>query len=468
MPKRSSERRKRLPANWPASLAQVNLDAAGVDIGAESHWVAVPCDRAEPCVREFKAFTADLQDLADWLKACKVRTVAMESTSVYWIPLFELLEQRGFEVLLVDPHGLKTVPGRKTDVLDCQWIQQLHTYGLLRGAFRPDEQICSLRAYLRQRAMLVQYTSQHIQHMQKALSQMNLKLQQVVADINGVTGLRIIRAILAGQRDPQTLAQLRHGRCQHDEATIARALEGTYRPEHLFELQQALELYDVYQQKIADCDSQIQTCLKRLASRTDQPLPPTDAPGGKQKQAAKGPGFDVRSELWRISGVDLTRIDGIDSYTALKILSELGPDLVKRFPTCRQFTSWLGLCPGNKISGGKQLSGRTKPCANRVAAALRVAACCLWRSKSYLGAYLRRMKGRLGAPKAITATAHKLARLIYTLLKHGQQYLDLGQDHYEQQYQQRVLHNLVRRADELGYQLVPVAAAEAKAKATGS
>jgi hypothetical protein len=287
---------------------------------------------------------------------------------------------------------------------------------------------------------------------------MNLKLQQVVADISGATGLRIIRAIVGGQRDAQALAQLRDGRCQHDEATIARALEGTYRTEHLFELQQALELYEVYQQKIAVCDQQIQACLKTFANRTDEPLPPTDRSSGKHQRARTGPGLEMRSELWRISGVDLTRIDGIDSHTALKILSELGPDLVKQFPSSRQFASWLGLCPGNKISGGKRLSGRTKPCANRVAAALRLAASGLWRSKSYLGAYLRRMKGRLGAAKAVTATAHKLARLIYTLLKHGQQYLDLGQDHYEQQYQQRVLRNLVRRADELGYQLVPIAA----------
>jgi len=455
---KSSKRRAGLPTDWPASQAQECLDAAGVDVGAESHWVAVPPDRDERPVREFKAFTADLQALGEWLKACGVRTVAMESTGVYWIPLFELLEQQGFEVLLVDPHGLKSVPGRKTDVLDCQWLQQLHTYGLLRGAFRPDGQVCGLRAYLRQRAMLVQYASQHIQHMQKALTQMNLKLQQVVADISGATGLRIIRAIVGGQRDAQALAQLRDGRCQHDEATIARALEGTYRTEHLFELQQALELYEVYQQKIAVCDQQIQACLKTFANRTDEPLPPTDRSSGKHQRARTGPGLEMRSELWRISGVDLTRIDGIDSHTALKILSELGPDLVKQFPSSRQFASWLGLCPGNKISGGKRLSGRTKPCANRVAAALRLAASGLWRSKSYLGAYLRRMKGRLGAAKAVTATAHKLARLIYTLLKHGQQYLDLGQDHYEQQYQQRVLRNLVRRADELGYQLVPIAA----------
>lgn len=458
MSSKSSKPRPGLPADWPASLAQVNLDAAGIDVGAESHWVAVPADRDERPVREFPAFTADLQALAAWLKTCGVRTVAMESTGVYWIPLFELLEQQGFEVLLVDPHGLKSVPGRKTDVLDCQWLQQLHTYGLLQGAFRPDGQVCGLRAYLRQRAMLVQYASQHIQHMQKALTQMNLKLQQVVSDISGATGLRIIRAIVGGQRDPQALAKLRDGRCQHDEATIARALEGTYRAEHLFELQQALELYEVYLQKIGVCDQQIQACLKTFASRTDEPLPPTDRSAGKHPRAGSGPGLEMRSELWRISGVDLTRIDGIDSHTALKILGELGPDLVRQFPTSRQFASWLGVCPGNKISGGKRISGRTKPCANRVAAALRLAASGLWRSKSYLGAYLRRMKGRLGAAKAVTATAHKLARLIYTLLKHGQQYLDLGQEHYEQQYQQRVLRNLLRRADELGYQLVPIAA----------
>jgi transposase len=250
------------------------------------------------------------------------------------------------------------------------------------------------------------------------------------------------------------LAKLRDYRCKHDEATIARALEGTYRSEHLFELQLAVELYDVYQQKIAACDQQIQACLQTFSSQTDEPPPSPDP--RKRKRKSEGSDAGIRSELWRISGVDLTRIDGIDSYTALKILSELGPDMVEQFPTARHFASWLGLCPGNKVSGGKRLSSRTKPCANRVATALRLAAATLWRSQSYLGAYLRRMKGRLGAPKAITAAAHKLARLVYTLLKHGQSYVDLGQDYYERQYQQRLLRNLTRRADELGYQLVPI------------
>jgi len=436
----------------PRELQQINLNAAGVDIGAASHYVAVPEGRDPDgqTVRTFGAFTPDLAALADWLTRCGIETVAMESTGVYWIPLFELLTTRGFEVKLVDPRQLKHVPGRKTDVLDCQWIQQLHTFGLLAAAFRPTDQICVLRSYLRQRAMLVSYAAQHIQHMQKALEQMNLKLAHVVSDIAGLTGLAIIRAIIAGERDPRALARLRDRRCKADEATIARALEGTWRQEHLFELRQAVELRDFYHQQVAACDAEIEAQLGRFEDKSGgQPLA---GPARRPQGGRRAPSFDARPPLHRLTGIDLTRIDGIDGPTALKVIAEIGLDMT-RWPTEKHFASWLGLAPGSKVSGGKRLSGRTKPSASRAAAALRLAASSLHHSRSALGAFYRRLRGRLGAPKAITATAHKLARLIYAMLRFGTEYVDRGQDYYEQRYQSRVISHLMRRAQELGYTL---------------
>jgi transposase len=436
----------------PPELRRVNLNAAGVDVGAGSHYVAVPGGRdPEGCdVRAFGAFTADLYALADWLTRCGIETVAMESTGVYWIPLFELLSARGLDVRLVDPRQLKRVPGRKTDVLDCQWIQQLHTFGLLAAAFRPDDQICVLRSYLRQRAMLVTYAAQHIQHMQKALELMNLKLAHVVRDIAGLTGRAIIRAILAGERDARTLATLRDPRCKADEATIARSLEGTWRPEHLFELRQALELVEFYQKQIAACDHEIEAQLTRFADQSGgQPLADT---GRRRKARRTALSFDARQHLHRLTGVDLTRIDGIDAPTALKVVAEIGLDMT-RWPTEKHFASWLSLAPGSKVSGGKQSSGRTKPSASRAAAALRLAASSLYHSQSALGAFHRRLKARLGAPKAITATAHKLARLIYRMLRFGTDYVDRGQEYYERRYHNRVVSNLMRRAQKFGYTL---------------
>jgi transposase len=357
----------------------------------------------------------------------------MESTGVYWIPLFELLAARGFEVRLVDPRQLRNVPGRKSDVLDCQWIQQLHTFGLLAAAFRPDDQICVLRSYLRQRARLVTYAAHHVQHVQKALEQMNVKLARVVSDITGVTGRRILRAVLDGERDPRVLARLRDRRCQHDEETIARSLEGTWRAEHLFALWQ------------------IEVCLGGFADQTaGHPLP---AKPRTTKPNRTAPTFDVRTHLYRLTGVDLTRIDGIDAPTALKVVAETGLDM-RRWPSDKHFASWLTLAPGTKVSGGKTLSGRTKPSASRAAAALRLAAGSLHHSKSALGAFFRRLKTRLGAPKAITATAHKLARLIYRMLRCGTDYVDQGQAYYERRYQTRVLSTLSRRAHALGYTLI--------------
>lgn len=435
-----------------AQLERLNWDAAGIDIGATSHYVAVPADRDEQPVREFSAFTADLERLADWLQQCGIRTVAMESTGVYWIPLFELLEHRGFEVLLVNAHHVKNVPGRKTDVLDCQWLQELHTFGLLRGAFRPDEPMCVLRAYLRQRANLVRYAGMHIQHMQKALNQMNLHLHHVVSDITGVTGLTIIRAILAGERDPQVLAQHRDRRCRQSVETIANALHGSWRKEHLFALRQAVELFDFYQQQLAQCDAEIARVLAHLAPATDQDAPPAVR---VQKIDRNTPRIDgLREQLFRLVGVDLTRIDGLNPHSVLKILSEIGTDM-SRWPSAKHFCSWLGLSPGNKVSGGKRIGkAKTTPSANRAAAALRMAAQGLSNAHSALGGYLRRQKARLGSPKAITATAHKLASILYSMIANKREYDPPEVNYYDVQYRQRVLANLKRRADQLGFDLI--------------
>lgn len=450
------------PSRSPAILP-VHPDSAGIDIHSEFHFVAVPEDRDPQPVRKFEAFTDGLHALADWLQKCGIKTVAMESTGVYWIPLYEYLQTRGFDVRLVDPRKLKSVPGRKSDVSDCQWLQRLHTYGLLAAAFRPDEQTCVLRAYMRQRAMLVESGAQQIQHMQKALTQMNVKLEKVLADITGLTGLAIIDAILGGDRDPLQLAKLRHERCHNDAATIARALVGEWREEHLFALRQARDLYRTLQGLIAECDVQVQTAVKNLPDR-DPPGPASEAlPKAKTKRRQKGGlRFEAQALLEQKAGIDLTRIDGIDSHTALKIISETGVDM-SRWPTMKQFVSWLTLCPDNRESAGRRKSGHTRRSTNRVAAALRMVANSLHHSKSALGAYLRRMKASVGAPKAITATAHKLAQMVYRALKYGMKYIDPGQDWYEKEYQERVLKSLTRRARDLGYQLVPAVAAAAAA-----
>src|ERR671932_127084 len=335
MSRRNSAPRPDTPS-LPAPLPHLNLNAAAIDIGSTSHFVAVPEGRDTVSVREFATFTAELHRLADWLAQCGVDTVVRESTGVYWIPVFELLEQRGFTVLLVDAHHVKNVSGRKSDVLDCQWLQQRHTYGLLNGAFRPADQIVVLRSYLRQRAMLVQYASAHIQHMQKALQQMNVLLHQVVADITGVTGLKIIHAILEGEREPQRLARLRDSRCKHSVAVIAQSLAGNYRPEHLFALQQAVTLYETYQAQIVACDQQIEQYLATFSPVTLEP-PPTPA---KPRQRTGNPfHFDAHAHVYRLTGVDLTRIDGIDAATALTVVREISTDM-SRWQTVKQFTSW--------------------------------------------------------------------------------------------------------------------------------
>lgn len=449
--KKARNRAVRAP-KLPKSLQQVNLNAAGVDCGATEHYVAVPEDRDSQPVRKFGTFTADLVALVNWLVQCGVDTVAMESTGVYWIPLYEMLDAHGIKCFVVDPRRLKNVPGRKSDVLDCQWIQQLHTFGLLQASFRPSDDICVLRSYMRQRNNHVRYAGQHIQHMEKALEQMNVKLTEVIADIAGVTGLTIIDAILNGERDPKKLAAMRDDRCKNSEETIALALDGNWRKEHLFALRQALELFRFYHEKISQLDEQTESYLKtfpdKSAGKIAQPKP-------KQSTKRNVPHYDVQQNVLQLCGVDLTTLDGFHSgYNALELISEIGID-VSPWPTEKHFASWTGLCPGIKKTGGRWLSGARPKNASRAARILRMAAYTLMRSKSALGAYLRRMKARKGAPKAITATAHKLARIVYRMLKYGKSYTDIGMERYEQKYRDRVLKNLANRAAEMGYVLVP-------------
>lgn len=434
-----------------AALALTHPNAAGIDIGSTSHYVAVPADRDDEPVREFRSFTADLGHLADWLRACGVETVAMESTGVYWIPLFELLEARGFKVFLVNARHVKNVAGRKSDVLDCQWLQQLMSYGLLQGAFRPVDDVVALRSFVRQRATLLRSQARHVQHMQKALTQMNVQLANVISDVVGVTGMKILRAVLAGERDGRVLAQLKDARIRASKETIALSLQGNWREEHLFALKQAVALYDFYDLQLTECEAAIEAQLKQLSRHNEEPQPTT-----KRSHTRNAPKFDLRTRLFKMCGVDLTRIDGIDVTTALTVMSEIGTDL-SRFPSVKHFTAWLGLCPGTRITGGKVLSGRTRRCANRAAQALKLAAAALRSSKSALGAYYRRLCARMDKAKAVTAAAHKLARLVYTMLTKGEEYVDQGQDYFEERYRERVLRNITQRAAKLGMTLVPAA-----------
>jgi len=432
-------------------LSPVHPNAAAIDIGATMHVAAVGPDCDKQPVRTFQTFTADLHRLADWFAQCGVKTVVMESTGVYWIPIYEILEQRGFKVMLVNARDAKHVPGRKTDVSDAQWLQRLHEYGLLRPSFQPQAEMAGLRAYLRQRERLLDYAAAHIQHMQKALTQMNLQLHHVVSDITGVTGMRIIRAIVAGERDPAILASYRDVRCHASVETVRQALVGNDREEHIFALTQALELYDVYQAKVAACDGRIEAVLARLKQSA---VPPTEKlPAARHKtRQPNGPAFEVRGALHAILGVDLTQIHGLGPYLALKLVGECGTNL-SAWPTAKHFTSWLGLAPHNKISGGKVLSSKTRRTSNRAATLLRLAAITVGRTDTALGAFYRRLSGRVGKAKAVTATARKIAVLFYNTLRHGMSYADPGASYYEDRYRQRVLSNLQRRAKSMGFVL---------------
>src|SRR5438094_6903878 len=450
-PHRRPQRKQ--PASGPSLLERLNPNAAGIDCGSAMHYVAVAPDRDATPVRAFTTFTTDLHRLADWLTACGVTTVAMESTGVYWIPLYEILEAQGLDVVLVNARHVKNVPGRKTDVVDCQWLQELHSVGLLRGSFRPTAAIAALRAYLRHRETLVQSATTHVQRMQKALVQMNLQLPIVISDITGVTGLRIVRDIIAGQTDPHALAQHRDYRCQASAAEITAALTGHYRPEHVFVLQQNLELFDTYQHQLAACDAAIEAHVLTLAAQA--PTPASPAPPARTRNTPRNnePRFETRRPLHQLTGVDLTQIDAIGPYSALRLLSEIGTDM-SRWPTEKHFTSWLTLAPRNKISGGRLLSSLTQPSANRAAAILRMASINLGRSDTALAAFYRRLAYRVGKAKAITATARKLAILVYRTLRDGLAYQDPGAAPYDAQHRVRVLYRLRQRAAHLGFPLL--------------
>lgn len=436
-------------------LKMVNPAAAAIDIGSTMHMAAVNPAACETPVRAFGTFTQDLHDLADWFKACGVTSVAMESTGVYWIPAFEVLEARGFEVILVNARYAKNVPGRKTDVSDAGWLRQLHSYGLLRGSFRPEAKI----AYLRQRERLVEYAAAHIQHMQKALMEMNLQLHHVVSDIIGATGMRIIRAIVAGERDPEVLAAFRDIRCHSSIEVIKAALVGNDRDEHIFALSQSLDLYDFYQVKIEDCDRKLEAAIAALTVKAPGDVAALPEARIKRKQV-NAPSFDVRAALYGVLGTDLTQIHGLGPSLALKLVAECGTDL-QAWKSAKHFTSWLCLAPGNKISGGKLLSSRTRRSSSRAAALLRLAATTIGRSDTALGAFYRRLSFRIGKQKAVTATARKIAVLFYNAVRFGMTCRDPGAAAYEERHRSRVLANLQRRAKTLGFALAPLPNTEA-------
>jgi transposase len=446
--KRNRARSSRV-RNASTDLRIIHPRAAGIDIGNQSHYVAVHPEAdldGEP-VRRFDCFTADLQRLAAWLKQCNVHTVAMQSTGVYWIPLFDILEAEGFEVYLVNPRQTRNLPGRKSDVQECQWLLKLHTHGLLQNSFHPAGEVRCLRTLWRQRTDHVRAAGRCVQRIQKSLTQMNLQLHNV-SNIAGLTGMAIIRAIVAGQRDPEQLAALSHPRIEASREQIAASLHGNWREDLLFVLKQELAMFDAYQQRIGECDRELEKQLKPLPTAA---RPASTAPVSHKRQRAQGnaPSFDLRAELRRICGVDLTRIDGIDVMNAQTILSEVGWDM-SPWKTEGHFASWLGLCPNNRISGDKILGRATKRVPSKAATAFRMAAYALLRSQSYLGAQFRRLRSRLGSAKAITAMAHRLARLVYRLLKYGQDYVDRGTADYEQRYRQQQIKQLRKKASQLG------------------
>jgi transposase len=448
MAKQSHRRCDQLPVLHP--------DAAGIDVGASELFVAVGADRDPQPVRRFPTFTQDLRALADWLQRCGVRSVAMESTSVYWIPIYQILEARGLEVCLVNAQHVKNVPGRKTDVSDCQWLQYLHSVGLLRASFRPPGAICAVRALWRHRGSLVQMAAEHIMHIQKALDQMNLQVHRVLTEITGLSGLRILDAILAGERDPLTLARLCHKRVKSSESTVAKSLEGDYRPEHIFALRQSLAAYRYYQQLVLETDQEIQRQMVELeaADNALAKMPKRTKRLPYQRQGHEPRVFDLRSELYRIFGVDLTNVPGISAMTSQTILCEVGTD-VSRFRNASAFASWLGLCPEKKISGGKVLFTKSRRVRSRVAIALRLAARSLHHAKDYMGEFFRRICRKLGKPQAITATAHKLARIVYHLLSTREAYDESVFHKCEAEALKRAEMRLRRHAAHLGFRIIP-------------
>jgi transposase len=461
--KQRRELTRRLRSADPG-LDVIHPNAAGIDVGNSAHYVAVRPDRDPDPVRRFECFTADLHQLADWLQHCGVTTVALQSTGVYWLPLYDILDARGLEVYLVNARHTKNLPGRKSDVQESQWLLKLHTYGLLRNSFYPSAEIRVVRTYWRQRADHVRAVSTCIQRMQKVLTQMNIQLANVISDLSGWTGQRIVRAILAGERDPQALAALSHPGIHASRDTVAKSLEGTWRPDLVFVLQQEVTMYDAYLQRIEECDQALAQHLKSLVDKAANTTDTTGAPSAaprparprmkrRRKAGSHMPQFDLGRELHRISGVDLTRLEGIDVSVAQTVISEVGLDM-SRWEDEHHFASWLGLCPDNRITGGRVIRRGTRHVINRAATALRLAATTLLRSQSYLGAQFRRFRGKLGAPKAITAMAHKLAVLVYRMLRWGHEYVDKGMQYYEERHRQQQIHLLKKRAAKLGFLLV--------------
>jgi len=456
---KNSGRTDKPKVDWKA-LDIVHPNAAGIDIGGSEHWVSINPELDEKPVRCFQCFTEDLQQMADWLIGRRVRSVAMQSTGVYWIPVFEILQQRGLEVYLVNARHTKNLPGRKSDIAECQWLLKLHTFGLLNNSFQPSDEVRRARTLWRHRGGLVAQASSTIQRMQKALTEMNIQLSNVLSDLSGVSGMRIVRAILDGQRDPKTLAALADPQVKASKQVIAKSLEGNWRQELLFVLGQEVEMYCMYQDRIGACDRELQQQLRVRASKVDlqaQPLGPR--PKGKRARG-NAPKFDLRTELYRISGVDWTQVDGIDVQVAQSVIAEVGVDL-EAFPSERNFASWLGLCPTNDSSGGRVLNRRTPKVVNRAKVAFRQAASSLIRSQSYLGAQFRRLRTRLGAPKAITAMARKLACLFYRLLKQGKQYVDKGALYYYRHHREQQVRFLIKRAKQLGLEVVAPATTNA-------
>jgi transposase len=464
-PKDYKELQRRLQAEDPG-LTVVHGNAAGIDVGSRSHFAAVPPGLAEQPIREFGSWTAGLQEMAAWLISCQIETVAVQATGVYWLALCDVLEQAGLKVCVINARGTKNLPGRKTDVQECEWLRKLHTYGLLRDSYRPPEAIREIRDLWRLRERWVQETGRALQQMQKSLTAMNLHLSNTVSDIGGVTGMAIIRAIVAGQRDSRALAKLRDPRVRASEEEIAHSLEGTWREAQIFELGQVVEHYDFMGKKIAELDERLQQRMQAMPTRepvgaeegsTQAGAQPTAESGrrkAKRKKPSKNaPKFDLRSELERVLGVDLTTIDGVHVLIAQTVYAEVGAEL-SAFPTERHFAAWLGLTPMRSVSGGKLIRHERKTVKNRLSLALRMGAETLENSRSYLGARFRQLKGRLGPPKAVKAMARYLACLIYRLMTKGQAWIDRGEAVYEQQRSARELQWLNRKAKTLGLQVV--------------
>jgi transposase len=455
-PRYKHQKKSRSLSPTPSRLPVLHPHAAGIDVGAREIYVAGPPGSDPRPVRAFATFTDDLHALRDWLKACGVTTVAMESTGVYWIPLFQILEAAGIEVCLVNARHCKNLPGRKTDVQDCQWLQYLHRVGLLRGSFRPPETVCAVRSLLRHRDGLVRAAATCVHRLHKTLTQMNVQLQHVIADVTGVTGLAIVEAILAGQRDPVALAQLKDGRIRASTDTIAKSLHGDWRSEHLFTLRQCLETWKHYQAQITACDEEVGRWFGGFAAKVDvtgHPLPPRKS---THKTPQKNePRFEAREQLYRTCGVDLTQVPGLESATALVLVGELGPDFAQRFATSKHFASWLGLCPDNRITGGKILSSSTRDVKSRAATALRLAAQGLNKAQNYFGDLYRRWKARLGTPKAITAMAHKLARILWHLFKYKEAFNPEVFKKEEEKMKRKKLARLHHTAAALSLKLVP-------------